>query len=178
MPFDLAALEHGYGECDVEFNGHTIVVRYRANLNNRALIAMKRVAVGVATLFGEQRFPDIEAIIDELLHVLLPSGPDVPEERRGWDITREGVSIPITADELIDLPPGLPTAMLLAIMRDVNDPNRRRPSDSTSSRGAASPPIESPIITASSSPLNGQGSLPGPSEGMTTLPAGTAGSTG
>ena len=167
MPYDLQAIERGYGECDVEWtarNGQTysILIRYRADLNNRALIAMKRVMVGVIALDGVTRFPDVEAIIDELIKTLLPSGPDVPEDERGWDLTDGGESIPITFDTLVDLEPGLPAAILGGIFRDINDPNRRRPSRAGSAQGASSPPTESPTSTASSVTPNGQASLPGP----------------
>jgi hypothetical protein len=60
MPYDLSAIERGFGECDVEWpqnSGQTILIRYRADLNNRALIAMKRVMVGVLTLDGLDAFP-------------------------------------------------------------------------------------------------------------------------
>lgn len=161
MPFDLQSLERGYGEVDVDWNGHSILVRYRADLNNRALIAMKRVMVGVTALDGVSRFPDVEAIIDELLRTLLPSGPDVPEDERGWDLTDGGVSLPITFDTLVDLPPGLPAAILGAIFRDVNaDPNSRKPFKPISSRGASSTPIESRIIGASSSAPSATDSTP------------------
>jgi hypothetical protein len=162
MPFDLQAIERGYGEVDVEWQGHSILVRYRADLNNRALIAMKRVMVGVIALDGATRFPDVEAIIDELIRVLLPSGPDVAEDDRGWDLTDGGASVPITFDTLVDLPPGLPAAILGAIFRDINDPNRRRPSRRPSPPGAASDGPASPTTTASSAMPNGQASLPGP----------------
>ena len=178
MPFDLSSLERGYGETDVAWNDATIIVRYRANLNNRAMIAMKRVMLGVTALDGVTQFPDIEAVLAEVEHVLLPSGPDVPEEERGWDLTRDGASIPVTFDELVELPPGLPFAILGAILRDMNDPNRRRPSANFSSRGADSPATASRTTSDSSRPRNGRASLPGPSEGMTTLPATPVGSAG
>lgn len=162
MPYDLQTIERGYGEVDVEWAGNTVLVRYRADLNNRALIAMKRVMVGVMSLDGTTRFPDVEAIIDELIRVLLPSGPDVPEDERGWDVTDGGVSVPITFDTLVDLPPGLPAAVLGAIFRDINDPNRRRPSKRGSAQGAVSVPEASPTTTESSKMPNGQASLPGP----------------
>lgn len=171
MPFDLQSIERGYGEVDVEWQGHLILCRYRADLNNRALIAMKRVMVGVVALDGTTRFPDVEAIIDELIRVLLPSGSDVPDDERGWDLTDNGTSVPITFDTLVDLPPGLPAAILGAIFRDINDPNRRRPSRRSSSPGAASAPTVSPTTTASSSMPNGQASLPGPLPATQTLVA-------
>jgi hypothetical protein len=161
MPFDLQSIERGYGEVDVEWQGHTILCRYRADLNNRALIAMGEVMVGVPSLDGATRFPNVKAIIDEVRRVLLPSGPDVPEDERGWDLTDGGVSVPITFDTLVDLPPGLPATILGAIVRDVNsDPNSRRPFKPISSRGAVSPPIESRIIGASSSVPNATDSTP------------------
>jgi hypothetical protein len=179
VPFDLRSIERGFGEVDVDWQGHAILVRYRADLNNRALIAMKRVMVGVLALDGSTRFPDVEAIIDELIRVLLPSGPDVPEDERGWDLTDNGASVPITFDTLVDLPPGLPAAILGAIFRDINDPNRRRPSRRGSSQGADSQPAPSPTTTASSSMPNGQGSLPGPlPASQMTLVGGPAGTTG
>lgn len=178
MPYDLQAVERGYGEVDVEWNGHTILVRYRADLNNRALIAMKRVMIGVLSLDGATRFPDVEAIIDELIRVLLPSGPEVPEDERGWDLTDGGVSVPITFDTLVDLPPGLPAAILGGIFRDVNDPNRRRPSRPGSARKVDSEPEPSPITTASSVTLNGRESLPGPLPALTTVGSGAAGDSG
>ena len=176
MPFDLNALERGYGECDAEWNGHSITLRYRADLNNRALIAMKRVMVGVTALDGVTKFPDVEAIIEELLKVLLPIDH---EEGPGWDLTDNGNPVPITYDALVDLPPGLPAAILGAIFRDVNDPNRRRPaSRRSSSAEAGSQPIASPTTTDSSSPPNGQGSLPGPLQAATIPPAGLVGVSG
>jgi hypothetical protein len=178
VPYDLQSVERGYGECDVDWNGNSILVRYRADLNNRALIAMKRVMIGVVALDGTTRFPDVEAIIDELIRVLLPSGPEIDEDERGWDLTDGGVSIPITFDTLVDLPPGLPAAIMGAIFRDVNDPNRRRPSRGGSARGASSVPTPSPTTTASSAMPNGQGSLPGPSLVLTTAGSGSAGESG
>jgi hypothetical protein len=178
MAYDLQAIERGHGEVDVDWSGHTVLVRYRADLNNRALIAMKRVMVGVMSLDGTTRFPDVEAIIDELIRVLLPSGPDVPEDERGWDITDGGVSVPINFDTLVDLPPGLPAAILGAIFRDVNDPNRRRPSKRGSPVMADSAASVSPTTTEPSSPPNGQGSLPGPSSVLSTPLAGPVGSAG
>jgi hypothetical protein len=178
MPYDLQSVERGYGECDVDWNGNSILVRYRADLNNRALIAMKRVMIGVTALDGITRFPDVEAIIDELIRVLLPSGPEIDEDERGWDLTDGGVSIPITFDTLVDLPPGLPAGILGAIFRDVNDPNRRRPSRGGSSRGASSAPMASPTTTASSATPNGQASLPGPSPDSTLHLVGSAGESG
>ena len=177
MPYDLASVERGYGEIDCEWNGHTITLRYRADLNNRALIAMKRLMIGVLALDGVTRFPDVEAMIDELQRVLLPSGPEVPKERRGWDLTDGGKSIPITFDALVDLPPGLPAAMLGAIFRDVNDPNRKRLSSAGWSQEASSE--SHPTTSASSATLNGQASLPGPSPDLSipvTVYAGASGS--
>lgn len=175
MPFDLNALERGYGECEADWNGHSITLRYRADLNNRALIAIKRVMVGVVALDGVTRFPDVEAIIDELLKTLLPIDH---EEGPGWDLTNNGEPVPITFDSLVDLPPGLPAAILGAIFRDVNDPNRRRPSRSGSSRGADSVPMPSPTTSTSSSPPNGQASLPGPLQDATIPSAGLVGAIG
>ena len=155
MSYDLQTIERGYGEVDVDWNGHTVLVRYRADLNNRALIAMKRVMVGVMSLDGTTRFPDVEAIIDELIRVLLPSGPDVPADERGWDITDGGASVPINFDTLVDLPPGLPAAILGAIFRDINaDPKSRRPFKPTLSRRAGSQVVESQITGSSSSAPN------------------------
>lgn len=183
MPYDLNAVERGFGEVDVEWTArdgqfYTILIRYRADLNNRALIAMKRVMVGVIALDGVTRFPDVEAIIDELLKTILPSGPDVPEDERGWDIVKDGVSIPVTFDTLVDLEPGLPAAILGSIFRDINDPNRRRPSRSGSSRGADSAPTVSQTTTDSSTTPNGQASLPGPLQDATIPPAGLVGAIG
>ena len=175
MAYDLQAIERGFGEVEADWNGNTVLVRYRADLNNRALIAMKRVMVGVMSLDGTTRFPDVEAIIDELIRVLLPSGPDVPEDERGWDITDGGVSVPITFDTLVDLPPGLPAAILGSIFRDINDPNRKRPSNSGSRRTAVSAASVSPTTTDSSPPPNGPASIPGPSAVLSTPPVGLVG---
>lgn len=160
MPFDLSAIERGYGEVDVELPAYSssILVRYRADLNNRALIAMKRVMVGVLTLDGTTRFPDVEAIIDELLKTLLPSGPDVPEDERGWDLTDNGASVPITFDTLVDLPPGIPAAILGAVFRDINSPDRRRPSRRGSNLEGVSPPIVPQTTTPSSQTQSGPAS--------------------
>ena len=178
MQFDLNALERGYGECTAEYQGHTILLRYRADLNNRALIAMKRVMVGVTALDGVTRFPDVEAIIEELLRVLLPAGRDVPEDERGWDLTDNGQSLPITFETLVDLPPGLPATLLGAIFRDVNDPDRRRPSRRGSSLEGGSRPTPSPTTSGSFTTPDGLASPPGHSPGSTTRPAGRAGVSG
>lgn len=178
MPFDLQSLERGYGEVDVEWNGHSILVRYRADLNNRALIAMKRVMVGVIALDGVTRFPDVEAIIDELIKVLLPIDH---EEGPGWDLTNDGEPVPITFDTIVDLPPGLPAAILGAVFRDVNDPNRRKPSRrsrSGSPQEGGSAAAASPTTTPSSATPNGQASLPGPLQDATIPPAGLVGVSG
>jgi hypothetical protein len=176
MPYDLAAVERGYGEVVAEWNGHEILLRYRADLNNRALIAMKRLMIGVLALDGVTRFPDVEAMIDELQRVLLPSGPEVPKDQRGWDLTDDGKSIPITFDTLVDLPPGLPAAMLGAIFRDVNDPNRKRPSSAGWSAEASSEGHQT--TTDSSETRNGQASLPGPLVDSTTRVTTSVGGTG
>lgn len=178
MPYDLQSIERGYGECDAEWGGHSILVRYRADLNNRALIAMQRVVVGVPTLDGTARFPDVEAILAELERVLLPSGPDVAEDERGWDLTDGGVSLPITFDTLVDLPPGLPAAIMGAVFRDIQNPNRRRPSKRGSSLGAVSTPTAYPTTTESSKTPNGPASLPGPSQDSSIHLVGPAGASG
>jgi hypothetical protein len=150
MPYDLNAVERGYGECEVEWQGHSILLRYRADLNNRALIAMKRAVVGVEILGGGSRFPDVEAIVDELLKAILPLDH---EYGPGWDLTDNGTPVPVSYDALVDLPPGLPAAMLGAIFRDVNDSGRRKPSRRTSSLEGGSLPITSPTTgTYSSAP--------------------------
>lgn len=150
MPYDLQAVERGFGEVTVEWNGHTILLRYRADLNARALIAMKRAIVGELTLDGKTRFPDIEAIINELLRVLVPSTPDVPEDQRGWDITRGSEPLEITFDTLADLEYGLLASMLGAISRDINDPQRRKVSRLGSSLEAVSQPTPFPTTGDSS----------------------------
>jgi hypothetical protein len=167
VPYDLQSVERGYGECDVDWNGNSILIRYRADLNNRALIAMKRVMIGVVALDGVTRFPDVEAIIDELIRVLMPSGPEIDEDERGWDLTDGGVSIPITFDTLVDLPPGLPAAIMGAIFRDVNDPNRRRPSRGGSARKVDSEQEPPQTFIPSSKTPSGLASLPGPSQDST-----------
>jgi hypothetical protein len=184
MPYDLQAIERGYGETDVEWtardgNLYTILIRYHADLNNRALIAMKRMVIGVMGLDGKTRFPDVEGIIEEVIRVLLPSGTEIPEDERGWDLTKGDESVPITFDTVVDLEPGLPTAILGAIFKDIQDPNRRRPSRRGSSPGAVSQPIVSPITSDSSRMPNGQASLPGPSPAspipVVTGPVGASG---
>jgi len=176
VPYDLAAVEAGYGECELDWQGSLITLRYRADLNNRALIAMKRVVVGVLGLDGVTRIPDIEGIIDELVRVLLPSGSDVEPHERGWDLTRHGAPIDVTFDEVVDLPPGLPIAMLGAVFRDLNDPNRRRPSNNGSSPAASSEGRQT--TTPSSRMRNGRAALPGRSVASSTRAPGPAGSTG
>lgn len=172
MPFDLNALERGYGETDVDWNGHSITVRYRADLNNRAMIAIGDVMIGVTALDGVTKFPRVKSIIEELLKVMLPLDHEYGD---GWDLTNNGEPVPITYESLLDLPPGLPASILGAILRDINDPNRRRPSRNGSSRVAASEPTPSPSTSELSSPLNGHTSLPGPSPVLTTPPVGHVG---
>jgi hypothetical protein len=180
MPFDLKALERGYGECDVEWKTPsdetvTIVVRYRANINNRALMAISDVVFGRMTLDGTTTFPDIRGIVQHLLDVLLPNDH---EYGPGWDLTDGGKPVPVDFDSVVGLPPGLPLAILSTIAGDVANPNRRKPSRRGSSQGANSEPIESQIITGSSATPNGQGSLPGPSPALVTVGSGSAGESG
>jgi hypothetical protein len=176
MPYDLAAVERGYGECVCAYNGHEIVLRYRADINARALIAMQRTIVGVDTIDGTAKFPDFEAVITELVRVLLPSGPEIPEHQRGWDLTRDGEPLPVSYDAIVGLPMQLPMAMLMAIFGDVNDPNRRRLSSAGWSPAASSE--SQPTTGASSAMPNGHRSLPGPSPDWTIPETGTAGGTG
>lgn len=157
MPFDLASLERGYGECVAEFNGHDITLRYHATINNRALDAMYRATVGEEIVGGGGRFPNVGAIADELIKILLPLGHEYGD---GWDLLNAGESIPITKDAILDLPPALPGTMLGAIVRDVNDPNRRKPSRRSSSPGASSQPMESPTTGVFSSEPNATASIP------------------
>jgi hypothetical protein len=124
------------------------------------------------------RIPDTELVISELIRVLLPCSEAVPEAERGWDITRGGVPVPITEDEMMKLDIGLPVSLLMAILADVNNPNRRKPSLSSSRVRADSVPTVSPTTTASSPMPNGQASLPGPLPASTPLVIGSAGESG
>jgi hypothetical protein len=100
----------------------------------------------------------------------------VPEHERGWDITRDGVPVAITPEELIALPLGLPVALLMAVFADVSDPNRVRPCSAGSSPADGS---EGRLTTtASSKTRNGRISPPGRSPASTTPPAGSAGGSG
>lgn len=176
MPYDLSAVERGYGECSCDWEDDTIVLRYRADLTMRTMIALRRVAIGDLMADRKTRMPDVEAMVTELAQILLPSGPEVPEEERGWDLTDRGVPVPVTYDTICDLPPRLVTAMLGVISADIHDPNRRRPSSKRSSPAASSE--GSPTSTVSSSTRNGQASLPGRSAASSTRATGRAGSTG
>jgi hypothetical protein len=175
VPFDLATLERGFGECVAEFNGHDITLRYHATINNRALDAMYRATVGEEIVGGGGRFPNVGAIADELIKILLPLGHEYGD---GWDLLNDGQSIPITKDAILDMPPALPGTMLGAIVRDVNDPNRRKPSRRSSSPGASSAPAASPTTSEFSMTPNGQASLPGPSLDETIQQGGPVGATG
>jgi hypothetical protein len=174
MPFDLANLESGYGECNVEYNGQTVVVRYRADLNNHSLNAMYKAGVGDKVIGGSVRIPNIGAVAEELKRVLLPLDHECGP---GWDVTRNGVAVPIEYDDILGLPPELPVLMLGSILRDVRDPNRKRLSSAGSSQTVNS---ESRRTTTESSEMrNGQASLRGPSPDSmlpATTPAGAAGS--
>lgn len=180
MPYDLEAVERGFGECVAMHEGHEITLRYRVDLDGRALIALKRAAAGVPVMgVPNARIPDTELAISELIRVLLPCNDAVPEHERGWDITRGGAPVPITEDELMRLDVGLPVSLLMAILTDVNNPNRRRPSLSGSRATAASPPTGSPTTTPSSATPNGQASHPGPSPASPMIvAAGRAGASG
>lgn len=179
MPYDLEAVERGYGEVVAEYNGHPITLRYRADLDGRAVIAMKRAVAGVPMLFGTDRVPDTEMVISELVRVLLPADDGIPMEQRGWDLTRGGRAVAVTEAELMRLDPMLPVLMLGTIVRDVNDPNRRRPSLSGSPARAASPPIASPTSTDSSRITSFPTPPSGPSPASTTTPSsGPVGATG
>lgn len=181
MPYDLAAVERGYGECEAEWNGHRITLRYRVDLDGRAVHALRRAMVGSQIAFGgpNDRVPDTDAVMAELVRVLLPCGPEIPEGERGWDITREDVPVPVSVEEMERLPPMMPVQLLSAVVRDVNDPNRRRLSLSSSRARADSPPTASPTTTASSATPNGQASPPGLSLVSATTPAdGPAGLSG
>jgi len=169
MPFDLSSVQRGYGEVPVDFNGHVITVQYRADLDSRAMLAMQRLMVGVPTVMGgDERFPDLDGVINELLRLLV-----------GWDITRDGEPIQPTRDEILRLPPVLPLLILQRIVGDVNDPNRRKPSLDGSSVRASSQPIASQIITDSSVTPDGPVSSPGLSLVSRTTPDnGPVGATG
>ncbi len=177
MPLDLAAVDRGFGECIAVWNEAEILLRYRVDLDGRAMHAIRRAIVG-APMLGQvgTRIPDTEMAITELVRVLLPSGPNVPEDDRGWDLTRAGVSIPVTEDELMRLSFEVPIILLSTIMQDIQNPNRRRPSRGGSPRGASS--TVSQTTTASSATPNGQGSLPGPLPALTTVGSGSAGESG
>ena len=180
MPYDLEAVERGYGECTASFNDAEITLRYRADLDGRALIALKRAFAGVPILgSGSARIPDTELAIAELVRLLLPCSEAVPEHERGWDVTRGGAPVAITEDELMALPAGLPAVLLGAVLADVNDPNRRRLSLSGSPPRADSRPTASPTTTGSSPTRNGAALRSGPSPASTTtLAAGPAGASG
>lgn len=180
MPLDLEAVERGYGECTAEYGAAQITLRYRAQLDGRALIAMKRAGAGVPVLGASGiKIPDTELAIAELVRVLLPCSEQVPEHERGWDVTRAGKPVAITEEELMALEPSLPVVLLGAILADVNNPNRRRLSLSGSKAGADSLLIASPTTTASSVTRNGATPPSGPSPGSTmTLAVGAAGGSG
>ena len=180
MPYDLSAVERGYGECVVPWDETEITLRYRADLDGRAMIGLKRAFAGVPVIgVAGGRFPDTELVIAELVRLLLPCSESVPEHERGWDVTRDGHPVAITEDELMALPPALPTRMLTAIMADVNDPNRRRLSLSGSRAGADSRPTASLTTTDSSPTPNGAAPLSGAWPDSTTPPvAGRAGASG
>lgn len=180
MPYDLEAVERGYGECVATFNGHEITLRYRVDLDGRALIALKRAAAGVPVMgVPNARIPDTEMVISELLRVLLPCNETVPEAERGWDITRGGQVVAITEDELMRLDAGLPVTLLMAVLTDVNNPNRRRLSLSSSAARADSPLTASPTTTPSSVTTNGQAPLSGLSlVSATTQSSGPVGEVG
>jgi hypothetical protein len=180
MPYDLEAVERGYGECSAPFNGHDITLRYRVDLDGRAMIALKRAAAGVPVMgIANARIPDTEMVISELIRVLLPCTEDTPERERGWDITRGGRVVPITEDELMKLDVGLPVALLMAVLADVNNPNRRRLSLNGSGARADSPQTASPTTTGSSATPNGQGYPSGLSLVSGTTPSsGLAGAAG
>jgi hypothetical protein len=180
MPYDLEAVERGYGECVATFGGAEITLRYRADLDGRALIALKRAFAGVPIIGrADFRIPDTELVISELTRLLLPCSDAIPEDERGWDVTRAGHAVEITPDELMALPAGLPVALLGAILADVYDPNRRKLSLNGSRARADSPPTASPTTTGSSPTPNGPASLRGSSPAIPpTLEPGPAGGSG
>lgn len=160
MPFDLASVERGYGEVPVPYNGHTIVVQYRADIDGRSMRAIQGVIVGVPTAMDKSvRFPDLDSVVAELARVLV-----------GWDITRDGQPVPITQEEIRRLPADLPFLLLQTVVGDIHDPNRRRPSHDGSSVGASSEPTPSPTTTASSTTPSGPASHPGLSLVSGTMP--------
>lgn len=180
MPYDLGAVERGHGECVAAFKDAEIALRYRADLDGRALIALKRAFAGIPIMgSGSVRIPDTELAIAELVRVLLPCDESIPTHERGWDVTRDGRPVPITEDALMALPAGLPAVLLGAILADVNDPNRRRLSLSGSRAGADSQATASPTTTASSPTPNGAAPPSGHSpDSLTTLVVGSAGASG
>ena len=172
MPYDLDAVERGYGECVANVNDHHVTLRYRADLDGRAMHAIRRALVGVPTIGDGSRMPDSEQVISELVRILLPCSDEIPEHERGWDITRGGAPVPVNVEELERLDFHLPVLFLTAIMADIRNPNRKRPSLGGSRVGAVSEPIAFPTSTGSSATPNGQASLSGPSPASPTI-AGT-----
>lgn len=162
MPYDLEAVERGYGECVANVNGHDITLRYRADIDGRAMHAIRRALVGVPTISGDgTRMPDSEQVISELVRILLPCSDEIPEHERGWDITRGGKTVPVSTEELERLDFHFPILFLTTIMADIRNPNRKRPSLGGSRAGAASEPTAFPTSTGSSATTNGQASPSG-----------------
>ena len=179
MPYDLSALERGYGETVATFQEHEILLRYRVDLDGRAMHAMRRALVGVRVIGLDQRVPDTEQVITELVRLLLPAGPDVPPEDRGWDLTRDGVPLEITLDELERLPFQLPVVLLGAIMEDVQNPNRLRLSRVSSKARADSQPTPSPTgIPSSAMPAGPDSIQPSLPDSETLRAIGPVGRTG
>lgn len=170
MPYDLEAVERGHGECVAKHNGHDIILRYRTDLDGRAIIGLKRAAAGVPVMgVAGARIPDTELVISELIRVLLPCSEEIEPEYRGWDITRGGVPVPINEDELMRLEVALPVTLLMAILGDVNNPNRRRLSLNGSRVRADLQQAASQTSTPSSATPSGQASPSGLSLVSTTM---------
>lgn len=146
MP-SLDDLELGLARLQIQFKTLTIVFEYHPE---RVGMNLQRAALAAA------RPPhDIGPMVDELANVLA-----------GWDLSRAGAPIPVTADGIGSLPMGISSEMARAIMEDFNDPKSPIASGGPSGSSTPSPPGSRPDDSAtaptgptSSSVPNGQGSI-------------------
>jgi hypothetical protein len=165
MP-SLDELEAGTARLSATYQNITVTFTYypaRVGMNlQRAIASVTRPPY------------DMGPIADELSKVL-----------EGWDLTRHGELIPISAEGLGGLPMGISSAIGREIMEDFHDPKSPIPTGGSIAPSPSSPPISRDPDSATARPgptssyeQNGQASIPPTLAGSLIPVAPTSGSPG
>lgn len=106
MPLDLGDLLARVAEVDVDYGDGSFAVRYRP----------EAITVDLVEALGADEGDDVRRLallVDVLARVVA-----------GWDVTEEGIPLPVTPECLRRFPLRMLVAVVAAITADVADPNR------------------------------------------------------